>query len=255
MGEEARRQGHAAIVAAVRSSPSLAADVLPAQLAQHAAQAIPHITAAEVLSLLVDAAQHATARMASEEACNHYTRALELVCDGDTEGRLAILLPLGTEQHRAGALPPARQTFEAALELARAASDAGTFARAALGLHALGDVLSEHRESIDLVDEAYARLRAAAPSDSALEARLLAAASQTRTHHLDEDRAYAEQLSAQSVELARAVGDDDTLGFCLLAHHDALWRPGTAAQRVELADEMRLVAHRMRSRQLIRSAV
>ena len=124
LSDEARRQGHAAIVAAVRSSPSFAADVLPAQLAQHAAQAIPHITAVEVISLLVAAARHATARMASEEACNHYIRALELVCDGDAEGRLAILLPLGTEQQRAGALPAARQTFEAALALARAAGDA-----------------------------------------------------------------------------------------------------------------------------------
>jgi len=120
----------------------------------------------------------------------------------------------------------------------------------ALGLHALGDSLDADRAPIELVDEAYARLNAARPADAALAARLAAAASQARTHHLGEDRAYAEQLSARAVDLARRSADDDALGFCLLAQHDALWRPGTASARVAIANEMSVVAHRSRNREL-----
>ena len=163
---------------------------------------------------------------------------------------MTVLLAFGAAQQRLGTLDDARLTFEAVLEAARQHDDAEVFARAVLGLHGLGDSLQGEAQSIELVDEARTRLAATQLSAAPLAARLLAAASRARTHRVGEDRRYAEELSAQAVTLARKSGDDGAIGFCLLAHHDAIWKPGTAAKRLELADEMIMVARRSRDREL-----
>ncbi|MFD0469306.1 hypothetical protein ACFQ0B_14060 [Nonomuraea thailandensis] len=43
---------------------------------------------------------------------------------------------------------------------------------------------------------------------------------------------------------ARQGGDDDALAFSLWAHHDIIWGPGTAAERVALTGELIDVARR-----------
>src|SRR5260370_37243605 len=63
-------------------------------------------------------------------------------------------------------------------------------------------------------------------------------------------RADAQKLSDRAVKLARASGDDEALGFCLLARHDAIWQAGTARERSALADDMTSVARRSLNREL-----
>jgi hypothetical protein len=110
-----------------------------------------------------------------------------------------------------------------------------------LGLHALGHLLgAEPAETIGLADEARSWL-AAGPAHrdgSGLLARVMAAASQARSHELGQNRDAGETLSAAAVTMARASGDASDLGFCLMAQHDAIWRAGSAGRRLALADEM-----------------
>jgi hypothetical protein len=250
LDEQQQRQRHAAIVRPMISAPERDRDVLAAQVADHAWRGFPYVDRDIALRLLAAAARQASGRLAVDEACLHYARALELVPPDDSAERLRLSVALAHEQRRAGRLEAARASLETALQLARATINAEAFAHAALGLHALGNSLDAGREPVELLDAASSWLGAGKPDDTGLRARVAAAASQARTHRLGEDRAYAEQLSSQAVELARQSGDDDALGFCLLAQHDAIWRPGTASTRVAIADEMTAVAHRTRNREL-----
>jgi len=250
LDEQNQRQRHAAIVRAMTRAPERDRDVLAAQVADHAWRGLPYVDGDIAVRLLVAAASYASSRLAVEEACLHYARALELVPPDDLAQRLRLCIALGQEQRRAGQLEAARTTLETALQLARAAQNPEAFAHAALGLHAMGDSLDAGRGPVELLDDAANWLGAARPDETALRARVVAAASQARTHRLGEDRAYAEQLSSLAVELARESGDDDALGFCLLAQHDAIWRPGTSSTRIAIADEMTAVAHRARNREL-----
>src|SRR5205085_5334281 len=133
---------------------------------------VPSVDTATAVRLLLEAARHASSRLAAEEACRHYARALELLPSDQPGERMSLLLALGPEQRRAGQLEAARKTLRTARTLARRAEDPVAFAHAALGLHALGDSLDAGRGPIDLVDEAYAWLCAAGPADAAVRARL-----------------------------------------------------------------------------------
>ncbi|MFI6868239.1 AAA family ATPase [Nocardia sp. NPDC050406] len=52
----------------------------------------------------------------------------------------------------------------------------------------------------------------------------------------------AEAMSGRALRLARESGDPHTVGASLLARHDAIWKPGTAAERLALAEELHTVA-------------
>jgi hypothetical protein len=246
-----RRHLHAAVVHAVEHSPSLGTRVVPADLARHARLAVPAIEPSEAVVLLLDAAGDASRRLASEEAASHYTHALELIADDARRERAVVALDLGVEQQRAGELALSRRTFEDVVAVARDLDDAELLARAALGLHGLGIARRQPGdEHIHLIDEARSRLVGAVPPpDTRLVVRLLAAASRAGIHQTRFQRA-AVDLSARAVELARRSGDDDALGWSLLARHDAVWEPGTAKERAELAEEMAGVARRAGAREL-----
>jgi AAA ATPase domain len=246
-----RRRLHAAVVRALERAPGLRAQVIPADYANHARLAVPVVEPARARALLLDAARDASRRLASEEASLQYLHALELVPNDAARERAAIELDLGLEQQRAGELDRARQTFQDLATTARELDDPELLGRVALGIHGLG--ISRHERGVDeieLIDEARARLGGdALARDSELSVRLLAAASRARTHHTPLDPA-ALDLSDRAVELARRIGDDEALGLSLLARHDALWKPGTAKERVAVADEMTSAARRGGDREL-----
>jgi len=248
LGADATRQAHAAVLRAIEASPELAARTLPAQVAHHANLAVPEVPPAAALVHVLAAARDASARLAAEEAAGHLARALTLLPAGSGRQRLQLHLALGAEQQRAGDLAGARSSFEAVVADARAAGDAESLARAALGLHDLGHHLYHgDPQGLALVDQAY---RALGDAHDGLRARLLAAASRVGAHSLGADRAEDEELSARAVDLARRCGDDEALGFALLARHDAIWTAGTAAARADLASEMSEVARRSGDREL-----
>ena len=81
----------------------------------------------------VEAARHASARLAYEEAAACYVRARQLD-DADPVVRCRLLLDEGSARIRAGALPEGRSCFNAAAEMARETGRVDLLAEAALGL-------------------------------------------------------------------------------------------------------------------------
>ncbi len=123
------------------------------------------------------------------------------------------------------------------------------FARAVLGLQGLGmtDPEGEAAREIELIDEAHRRLVRERAEGDPLTVRVLAASARVRVHtgwsrRARRGEAVTEEMSARALRLARACGDTHTIGASLLARHDAVWRPGTAAERLALAEEIHTVA-------------
>ncbi|MBF6240129.1 AAA family ATPase [Nocardia otitidiscaviarum] len=123
------------------------------------------------------------------------------------------------------------------------------FARAVLGLQGLGmtDPEGAAAREVELIDEAHRRLVRERAEGDPLAVRVLAAAARVRVHTGWSRRArrggvVTEEMSARALRLARACGDAHTIGASLLARHDAVWRPGTAAERLALAEEIHTVA-------------
>src|SRR5207248_6482195 len=132
----------------------------------------------------------------------HYRRALELMPHDGQRQRLSIVLALGIEQQRSGELETARHTFDDLVADARRTNDAEFLARAALGLHGLGYTLDSEPLLIGLFDEALEKLETVGAGTGPLAARLLAASSRERAHHVGASRGQGEELSARAVELA-----------------------------------------------------
>ncbi|GAA5172291.1 AAA family ATPase [Pseudonocardia eucalypti] len=253
LSDEARRGGHAAVVRALCAPDAPTADPTigsrAATLAHHARLAIPVLAESEAVELLLAAAYEAYRRLAHEESLRHYRAAQSLLSPDRRGQRLAVNLDVAFALDRAGELEPARAAFGEVIAEARELGEAKLQAWAMLGLHRLGNASADPREELDLIDEARERLAASGENEPALAAQLLAAASMSRAHQVVEAERAAE-LGEQAVELARREADAETLGWCLLALHDAMWEPGTARRRLDVLAEMTAVAHRAHDREL-----
>jgi tetratricopeptide (TPR) repeat protein len=235
-----RRGRHLAVVRANEVRPELS----PAALARHGRLAVPLLPAEEAAGHLLAAARHARDRMAAEEAVGHFRAALETV--GREPGRdwALVELELAEQLDRAGDLDDARAVCAAVLDRGRALDDAELVGRAALGLHRLGNPAHEADDQIVLMDEARAGLeRQVDRGDAALRARVLAAASMARAHR-GVDPGKARELGFAAAAAARESGDAATLGWCLLAQHDAIWAPDSDAERIAVLDELTAAARR-----------
>jgi hypothetical protein len=240
LGDEERRRLHRGYFDSLRVRPGVAA----ARVAFHGYGALPDVDATVVADAARAAGRDAASRGAADEAAMQFGRVVELTASTDQWSEAAI--ELATAQRRAGQRAEAARTFTEVIAVARAADDGFALAHAVLGEHELGQELTED------VGEHVGRLREAEElivatdvvGGDALRARLMAARSQSQSHTLGLDRAASERLSEEAVALARHADDDDALALCLLAHHDAIWQPGTAPERLALADEMAMVAAR-----------
>lgn len=253
----ARSRLHLAIGRALEDRRAAGMPVHPAQLAAHfagAANAAP----TEALRHACAAADEALERVAFEEACEHLERALvalELGGVDDAGARCSLMWRLGDARRRAG-IGSARDAYRAAAGLARRRGDSAMVARAAIGMHLLG-ARETHGESIALLEEALAHTG----DDPLLRSRLLACLARELHHSVAEQHwERASALAEEAVQLSADSGDDETSAFCLLALHDARWRPGSARQRLPVIDEMLVTAQRAgdgdmaRQAQLLRAA-
>ena len=232
-------QLHARIGAALATLPG----VEPGEVAAHLVAARPTRPAAvaDAVGWCERAAVAASSRLGHAEAATHLAAALTLPGTGAGEGR-RLLGELAEAQDRAGDTAAARASFrrlaaEAAAAADTAADTAG-LVRAALGVHRLGSrTAAEFAESLGLLAEAEAALPAAADRD---RCALLAARAGDLVHAgwNSAPDATAAGVAGRALELARRVGDPALLATALLAAHDARWRPGTAADRLPIADEM-----------------
>ena len=226
-----RRALYASIVEAADALES-SERLLPAHLAWLAVQALPDIARERVVALLEAAAVDASARLTYEAAGRHFEEAAELTDDHGERARLT--LESGHAYHRAGSLDLARARYTSLLGM----SDVTLRASALLGLHRIGDpaATGEASDVVRGLDAIHDELRAS--TNMGLRAEVLAARSRSRSHLLADDRSDAGAMAADALDLARSSGDPMTIASCLLAYHDAIWEPGTEAERRAIADEL-----------------
>jgi class 3 adenylate cyclase len=217
------------------------------QLAYHFAEAAQGGDVDKAIDYAVRAAERAVALLAYEDAVGHYERALqtlELKEPRDESQRCELLLAMGEAQERAGDVPKSRETFQMAAEAARGLGDAERLARAALGFGLnIGEVGVIDEPLIELLDEALGTLP---QEDSALRARAMARLAGCLTwSEREEERG---PLSREAVEMARRLGDHETLAFTLSFRHQVVWQPQLVHERLPLATEIIEAAERAGSK-------
>ncbi len=222
--EAERRKQHAAVVAAVREMPRSPDRILPADLARHALLAGRELDPNLAVELLLAAAIDATGRMAAEEASTHYRRAMEVA--EDRRRQAVIALELGAHLTRHHENDEGRHVLDEVSALIHELDDDDLFARLALTL-----IRADHKglridETILVLTEAHRRLCVREPG---------------REFTVQE---MTQDLTAHIMMTARDDQDDSALLFGLWARHDAIWGPGSAAERERITDELVVVGRR-----------
>ncbi|WP_409492598.1 ATP-binding protein [Amycolatopsis sp. cmx-11-12] len=224
LSEAERRKLHAAVVAAVREMPKSPDRIFPADLARHALLAGRELDPNQAVELLLAAAIDATGRMAAEEAATHYRRAMEVA--EDRRRRAVIALELGAHLTRHHETDEGRQVLDEVSALIRELDDDDLLARLALTL-----IRADHKglrvdETVLVLTEAHKRLCGREPGQELTVQEM------------------TQELTARMMMTARDDQDDSALLFGLWARHDAIWGPGSAAERERLTDELVVVGRR-----------
>ncbi len=214
-------------------------------LAHHLTRAGP--TRAIDAALACAAAAHqALETFAFEDAIVHLRRAIESVDRlGPLEHELVglradLLMELGRIYWRASHLPECDDAFDEAWELAWSLDDTDRLAEAALGggfSKAFTTPLPNER--VRRCEIALARV---GPAPTITRSLLLSKLASELVGELDPARSRA--AAAESLQIARLVGDDRAIGEALAAVLVNDLGPDRVDQRIELADEMLEIARR-----------
>ncbi len=185
-------------------------------------------------------------RLAFAEAAAQLARVRRSLDDAGVPVPGALLVDLlvgqADAESRSGDPDGARQLLREAHAVASRIEDPERLATVALALPRLGARFAMPRaEMIALLDEAR---RAVEGRSAVHEAQVSASLARELHHSVPRDRARARPLSEHALTIARGLDDPATLAGCLLARHDVLWTPGTAAERIELAREIVALAER-----------
>jgi eukaryotic-like serine/threonine-protein kinase len=221
-----------------------------AQLAHHSLEAAPVGDIERALTFATAAAEHASARLAHEEAAGIYERALRALelAPADGARRCDLLIALGEARHRAGSHAQARVAFRSAAALARDLSSPQRLARAALGFGGpRGSFGVVDAELVALLEQALATL---GPGDDGLRARLLARLAMEL--YFSGAAEHREGLVDEALAIARRLDDPATLAYALNARYAALWGPENVEERLAIADEVLELARRAGDHRLAR---
>jgi len=217
-------------------------DHLPALAYHWARGASSAIDIAKAADYSSRAGDRAMAQLAFEAAAAHYEAALAALdgMPGQIDNRRAgLFLALGKAWARGGD-PRAAEAYGAAVELARRAGDADAQAGAAVAmadLWAFSCTVDDRR--ISFLEEARKALGGA---DSAVTAQVLARLA-TELYSVPGSWDRRDALSAESIEVARRLGEPRTLATSLHARNYAMWAPGGAHERLALGREIIDLAH------------
>ena len=235
---------HARLASALEVRSERGAEVAPGDLARHHVQAIADADPERAIRWAHEAAADERRRLAFSEAAGHLRRVRLAALDGGWHvepGVLArLLIDEADNQARSGEPEIARGLLGQAV---RTAPDAEVTADVALAVQRLGAKFSTPRDKI--IAQLEAALSAVTGVSLGKQAQLTAALARELQHSVAEDRHRAGPLSEQALELSRQSEDDGTIAACLLARHDALWRPGTGVERAELGHEIAVIGRRL----------
>jgi DNA-binding SARP family transcriptional activator len=218
------------------------------ELADHFARAGDPDSQALAWRYSRDAARHATAVLAPEEAVRRYTEALrllDLAPDGAAADRCELALELGEAAFHAGDRALSRQAFASAVDVASATGDPDRLARVALGISGWG--LQDLWVDYGLVNDATVGLleRALAGGgalDSPLRARLLSRLAEEIYFSPHEQRRF--DLADDAVLMARRLDDPAVLAHTLHGRMRTREGPDTLTERLADAREMLVAADR-----------
>ena len=244
MPGDVRARTHLAIAIALCDRHAAGVGVPPGELAHQYALAVPAADPAVAADFAIAAAEHAEARLAYEEAVRHWRQALRLLALAGTVP-LPVRLKAAEALLRAGEHTAAWNAFGDVARTAAGVGDACALGAAALGLHRLGAASGAGRhEAIDLLDRAAVALAEASGDGgvTGLYARVLAALAREYHDGPKADTPRATALAHRACATAHASGDQSAVAWCLYARHDVIWGPGTASQRLAIADEMAAAA-------------
>lgn len=209
--------------------------VSPGELAHHFFLARDLAGPEQAVRYCTKAAAAAVQALAYEDAIAHYRRALEALeaaePDADQE-RCDLLLAMGDAQWRAGD-PDVDATFAVAAASARRRGDVAQLARAALGGRNYESGAPDARR-VALLEEALADFPAG--EQSVLRVRVLGLLAEA-LHYADAG-GRALDLSAEALDVARALEDPEAQIAALLGRHAALLHIEHVDERLSLLREL-----------------
>jgi len=212
----------------------------PAEIARHFVEAIGSDGPVRAARWALAAARADSAALAFPEAARHLRRfrtcSLEAGVAVPHDTMIDVLLAEADAVARNGSPLEARGLLHVARDLSTRSGDAGRSAQVAIAAAQLGSQFSARRD--DLIAELEAAIALVADVDPALEARLTATLARELQHSVADQRPRAGPLTERALDLGRRAGDPEALVACLIARHDALWTPGTAPERADLAREI-----------------
>jgi DNA-binding SARP family transcriptional activator len=212
------------------------------ELVRHLLDAGALVEPGRTAHLALLAAEHATARLAYEEAAELLERA-SAGLDHTDPVRPEVLIALGDARLRLGDASAAGRCFEAAADLARDMRDHELLARAALGAAGLAVTVGPVREDVrSLLEEALGGVSAESALRPRLLARLAIEVYYARPASLRED------LSAEALEAGRRLGGGALLE-ALGARHVALWSPAHTEERLGIAKDLIAAARKAGDRE------
>lgn len=236
LGHRERRRLHGRAADALEAAYGREREPHLAELAHHFLEAAPS-EVDKAIGYARQAAEHAAAMLAYEEAARLYQMALDAIAlhaPADDATRCELLLGLGDAQARGGDPASWKDTFAKAAEVARTLDAPERLARAALGYGGrfVWFRAGSDQRLVPLLEDAIEAL----PRDSPLRARLLARlAGALRDQPVAERRA---SLCREAVELARALGDPATLAHALEGTYSALSWPRDTDAWLAMATEL-----------------
>lgn len=215
-----------------------------AEIAHHFLTAAQGGDAGKAVEVAHLAAQRAARLLAFEEAIRLLSSALQLVdrIERDREEtRCELLLSLGDAQARAGAGDLARATFIRAAQVARALGSAERLARAALGYggRLIWSRAYDDTHIVALLQEALGML---GDGDAVLRVKVMSRLAGALRDESDPGPRHS--LSGDATQLARRLGDPQTLAYALDARWFAIYSPEYADERLAITEELLELADR-----------
>ncbi|HVU01537.1 MAG TPA: AAA family ATPase [Polyangiaceae bacterium] len=232
---------HARIGEVLEASGAPGTELPVARLSHHFLRASLGEFSEEAVRYSEAAGRQALRSFAFEEAVRHFEHALgALRFASDERARSTdLLLSLARAQRLSGDYSSAGISLGRALAVARTLEDPVRFARVALD-H--GEIRPEsglaNDALIPLLTEASQNLPEADGDAEILELRTLLEARLATGLSFAGRRAEASTLAESALVGARALGRTSVLGQALYAKHWVLWRPGTARERLAIAEEI-----------------
>jgi tetratricopeptide (TPR) repeat protein len=203
---------------------------------------MPESDSTKAVDYSARAGDQAMAQLAFEAAGAYYQEALtimESAAGTDSTRRGQLLLGLGRARARSGDTRAA-DAYHGAVAQARSTGDAELLAAAALGMSDLWSFSSAVGDTrITLLEEAQEALGATIGASTAYVLARLA----TELYTVPGSWDRRQRLSAESVDVARRLGDPLTLAFSLHARNYTLWAPGGAEERLAQGREIIDLAH------------